>query len=156
MELVTFEPGQAAAVAGWGTSAAEVAMWCGSKAFPLAADEVLGWQRDDVAAHVLVSDGELVGYGELWFDDEEDEIELAHIIVAPSFRGRGLGRELVHRLAELAQASEYPDLFMRVHPENVAALRCYAKASFIPVDEAIAESWNAGQPVEYVWLEHAG
>ena len=156
MELVPFEPAQAAAVADWGTSAHEVTMWCGAREYPLPADEVLGWQRDDVAAHVLMSDGELVGYGELWFDDDEDEIELAHIIVAPSFRGRGLGQELVRRLAELAQATEYPDLFMRVHPENVAALRCYTKASFIPVDKALADSWNAQQPIAYVWLEHSG
>lgn len=51
---------------------------------------ISAWQQDDdVQAHVLVEREKLVGYGELWFDAEEDEVELARIIVAPEARGRG-------------------------------------------------------------------
>ncbi len=58
--------------------------------------------------------------GEVWLDDEEEEVELARLIVAPSHRGRGIGRQLVSELVELARAG-YPDVFVRVHPDNAAA-----------------------------------
>jgi ribosomal protein S18 acetylase RimI-like enzyme len=154
MDLKPFDPAYAAVVAGWGGSPREVSMWCGLRECPVPASAVLGWQAGDVAGHLLFADGEPVGYGELWFDDEEDEIELARIIVAPAARGQGIGRELVRRLTDVALATAYPDIFMRVHPDNTAALRCYQRASFTPVDPAPAASWNADQPMDYVWLRH--
>jgi ribosomal protein S18 acetylase RimI-like enzyme len=154
MDLKPFDPAYAAVVAGWGGSPREVSMWCGLRECPVPASAVLGWQAGDVAGHLLFADGEPVGYGELWFDDEEDEIELARIIVAPAARGQGIGRELVRRLTDVALATAYPDIFMRVHPDNTAALRCYQRASFTPVDPALAASWNADQPMDYVWLRH--
>ena len=152
MDLKPFDPAYAADVASWGGSPGEVLMWCGLREYPVPASAVLGWQSDDVAGHLLFADGELVGYGELWFDDEEDEIELARIIVNPAVRGRGIGQVLVHRLTAAALATDYSDIFMRVHPDNTAALRCYQRASFTPVDPALAAAWNAEQPIAYVWL----
>lgn len=129
-------------------------MWCGRKEFPVAARTVTDWQRDDdVQAHVLVEDEKVVGYGELWSDAEEDEIELARIIVAPGIRGKGIGRVLVRRLLAQALKAGRSDVFMRVHPDNRPALRCYRRAGFVPVDAGLAESWNAAQPVNYVWLQ---
>jgi RimJ/RimL family protein N-acetyltransferase len=43
-------------------------------------------------------------------------------------------------------------VFVRVHPDNVAAQRCYAAAGFDPVEPRQAAEWNAGQPVDYIWL----
>ncbi|MCX5233403.1 GNAT family N-acetyltransferase [Streptomyces sp. NBC_00233] len=115
---------------------------------------ITDWQRDDdVQAHVLAEDERVVGYGELWFDAEENEVELARIIVAPDNRGKGLGRILVRRLLAQAVGAGYSDVFMRVHPDNEAALRCYRGAGFMPVEAGLAESWNAAQPVKYVWLQ---
>lgn len=60
---------------------------------------VTDWQRDaDARARVLVEDGTVVGYGELWLDDEEDEVELARLIVAPDTRGKGVGPHVADRL----------------------------------------------------------
>ncbi|WP_375296080.1 GNAT family N-acetyltransferase [Saccharothrix sp.] len=95
--------------------------------------------------------GRPVGYGELWLD--ECETELARLIVAPSVRGRGVGRDLVRHLTALALVRG-PNVFMRVHPANAAALRCYRGAGFVDVDPALAEEWNVAQPVSYVWLAH--
>jgi [ribosomal protein S18]-alanine N-acetyltransferase len=155
MDLRPFESTYAATVASWPSSAREVSMWCGRQDFPFPAEVVTGWQRsDDVQGHLLFVRAEPVGYGELWLDDEEDEIELARIIVAPAMRGRGIGQELVRRLTGLALASDHTDVFMRVHPENEPALRCYRRAGFGPVDEHLAAEWNAPQPIAYVWLQH--
>ncbi|MFE5494549.1 GNAT family N-acetyltransferase [Streptomyces virginiae] len=154
MRLLPFSDAHAAVVADWPASAGEVALWCGRQEFPVAARTVTGWQRDaDVQAHVLVDGGRVVGYGELWFDADEDEVELARIIVAPDTRGRGLGRVLVRGLLARAVAAGHADVFMRVHPDNARALRCYRGAGFAPVDPALAEAWNEAQPVGYVWLQ---
>jgi len=66
-------------------------------------------------------------------------------------RGQGLGRRLATGLVGLAR-SRYPRVFLRVHPDNTAARRCYAAAGFEPVPPEQAAAWNAGQPVGYVWL----
>jgi ribosomal protein S18 acetylase RimI-like enzyme len=153
MRLLPFVSADAVTVAGWPTSSAEVAMWCGRQEFPVRARTIEAWQQDDdVQAHLLVEGNRPVGYGELWFDAEEDEVELARIIVTPDARGKGLGRVLVRRLVSQALEAGYADIFMRVRPDNENALRCYRGAGFVPVDAGLAESWNAAQPVTYVWL----
>ncbi|MEV0224520.1 GNAT family N-acetyltransferase [Streptomyces sp. NPDC050704] len=153
MDLLPFSAAHSGTVAGWPVSAAEVAMWCGLREFPVAEHTVAAWQRDeDVTARILVEGERLVGYGELWFDAEEDEVELARIIVAPEARGRGLGRVLVEGLVAEARRAGHSDVFMRVHPDNERALRCYRGAGFVPVEADLAKAWNVGQPVDYVWL----
>ncbi|MEV8585551.1 GNAT family N-acetyltransferase [Streptomyces sp. NPDC051180] len=153
LDLLPFTPAHAATVAGWPASADEVVLWCGRKEFPVPPETVADWQRDDdVRAHVLVEQGGVVGYGELWLDAEEDEVELARIIVAPGDRGRGLGRVLVRELLARALGTGYADVFLRVHPDNAPALGCYLGAGFTPVDADLAASWNEVQPVDYVWL----
>jgi RimJ/RimL family protein N-acetyltransferase len=41
---------------------------------------------------------------------------------------------------------------VRVHPDNIAAQRCYASAGFDPVEPQQAAEWNTGQPIDYIWL----
>jgi len=155
MNLLPFGTDHAATVASWPVSATEVVRWCGLREFPVAGETVAAWQRaPDVAARILVAGEQPVGYGELWCDAEEDEVELARIIVAPGFRGRGLGRVLVRGLLTEARLSGLSDVFMRVHPDNAIALRCYLGAGFEPVGPDLTAAWNAGQPFDYVWLRH--
>jgi GNAT superfamily N-acetyltransferase len=111
--------------------------------------------RPEVEAYGLVQDGALVAYGELWVDDEEPEVELPRLVVAPSRRGTGVGRRLVAGLVERARG-HHPEVFMRVHPDNAVALRSYAGAGFRPVPADRAAEWNRGQPTEYVWIRHPG
>lgn len=124
---------------------------------PLPPATITERQRDDdVRAHVLVDDERAVGHGELWFDAEEDEVELARIVVAPDVRGKGLGRLLVRGLLARAVAAGHRNVFLRVHPDNATALRCYRAAGFVPVDPAPAETWNKTQPVDHLRLRHDG
>jgi len=48
--------------------------------------------------------------------------------------------------------SRHPRVFLRVHPGNIAAQRCYAAAGFAPVEPHQAAAWNTGQPIGYLWL----
>ena len=55
-------------------------------------------------------------------------------------------------LLEQAAETGYPAAFVRVAPENAAALACYAAAGFAPVTPDERRRFNAGQPVAYAWL----
>jgi len=157
MELVPFAPAYAAVVASWPRSAAEAMMWCGQREFPVPARIVADWQRDEeVSAYLLMAGDALIGYGEVWLDAQDKEAELARIIIAPEARGNGRGRALVRFLLSEAVKAGYPGIFMRVHPDNDPALRCYRGAGFVVVEASLAQAWNAGQPVSYVWLRHGG
>jgi len=152
LRLHPFPADSAGVVSGWATTNEEVAMWCGHPAAPVPAAQINAWAHEDgVEPFGLYRAGRLVGYGELWVDDDEAEVELARLIVDPGERGQGLGRCLVTGLADLAR-SRYPRVFLRVHPDNIAAQRCYAAAGFGPVEPQQAAAWNASQPVDYVWL----
>ena len=66
-----------------------------------------------------------------------------------------MGRLLVSKLLEQAAPTGYPAAFVRVVPENGAALACYRAAGFTPVSAEEQGRFNEGQPVEYVWLRRA-
>jgi ribosomal protein S18 acetylase RimI-like enzyme len=152
LRLYPFPAGSAGAVSGWAMTSEEVIMWCGHPGAPVPAEQIRAWAREDgVEQFGLYRDERLVAYGELWVDDAEAEVELARLIVDPGERGQGLGQRLATELAGLAR-SRYSRVFLRVHPDNIAAQRCYAAAGFKPVEPHQAAEWNACQPVDYLWL----
>jgi ribosomal protein S18 acetylase RimI-like enzyme len=152
LRLRSFRADSASVVSGWATTDEEVVMWCGLRAAPVPPRQINAWAREHgVQPFGMYRGGRLVAYGELWVDDDEAEVELARLIVDPGERGQGLGRRLAAGLADLAR-SRYPRVFLRVHPDNLAARRCYAAAGFQPVEPDQAAAWNASQPVDYVWL----
>ncbi|OKJ49597.1 hypothetical protein AMK27_36320 [Streptomyces sp. CB02009] len=156
MELRLFTPEHAREVADWPLSAEESALWCGRRESPVAELTVIGWQRhSDVSAFLLVEEEKPLAYGELWFDEEESEVELARLIVAPEHRGRGMGRELARRLLAQAVGDGADSVFLRVHPDNDRALKCWLSAGFVPVESRLAAQWNTRQPVYYLWLRNA-
>lgn len=147
-----FDGAAAALVAGWGCTADEVRQWCGHPTAPVPAGMIRSWSAPpDVAAFLLVDGEDPVGYGELWVDDEEGEVELAHVIVAPDRRGQGVGRRLVEVLVAQARR-HHPVVTLRVHPDNAAAQRCYLAAGFVRASAEEESAWNRLQPVDYVWM----
>jgi [ribosomal protein S18]-alanine N-acetyltransferase len=156
MPLERFDPVQAELVTSWAVGHEVVRAWCARDADTVPAEDVAAWSRaEDVEAFLYVGNGAgPLAYGELWLDDEEDEVELARLLVAPEHRGRGIGRSLVRALVEQARAThpELPIVILRVRPENHQAIRAYAAAGFIaiPADEQAA--WNAEQPFAYHWM----
>lgn len=152
LRLRFFPAELAGVVGGWARTDEEALMWCGAGAAPVSAEQVRAWAREvGVQPFGLYRGERLVAYGELWVDDAEAEVELARLIVDPGERGQGLGRHLAAGLARLA-LFRHPQVFLRVHPGNIAALRCYAAAGFEPVEPDQAAAWNVGQPIGYAWL----
>jgi ribosomal protein S18 acetylase RimI-like enzyme len=121
---------------------------------PIPASEVLGWwQVADVEPWVMDGpDGVLTAYGELWLDAEEDEVELARLIVAPERRGRGWGKLLVRALVHRARATDLATTMLRVEPDNEIAVRCYHACGFEPLGPEESAKWNEGQRREWFWM----
>lgn len=161
LRLRPFPAELAGQVSGWASTDVETTMWCGRPTAPVPVEAIQAWAGEEGVrpyglfhCDSLTAEGEddrLIAYGEVWVDDEEQEVELARLIVDPAERGHGIGRRLVAELVVPARAL-YPTVFLRVHPDNATALRCYAAAGFVPVDQQLAAQWNAPQPVAYVWL----
>lgn len=128
---------------------ATIAAW-----HPIPSAEVLGWwEVPDVEPWVMTEpDDQLVAYGELWFDEEEDEVELARLIVAPELRGRGVGKQLVRRLTEKAAATGLTTTMLRVEPDNAPAIHCYAACGFSRLGPEESAQWNEGQRREWLWM----
>ena len=154
--LLGFRDAHAREVAGWPTSFEEVRRWAGSDpGWPVEVSVFRRWHADqDVKPYVLCVGDTLIGYGEVWTDEAEQEVELARIIIRPASRGRGVGRRFVLLLLERAYLSGFPEAFVRVVPENHVAIACYRSAGFSPVPEPVREQYNRGQPVDYVWMRH--
>lgn len=150
-----FDARVAPVVARWSTEREATLMWCSLP--EVTGDVVAAWSESpSVEAYVLCDDGAVVGYGEIWIDAGENEVELAHLIVDPARRNRGLGRQLVAGLVEQAQR-HYPVVAMRVHSQNEAAIRTYVAAGFRRASQVEEQAWNVGQPVDYVWMtRHVG
>jgi ribosomal protein S18 acetylase RimI-like enzyme len=131
-------------------------LWCSRPEHPFPADAVTAWwERADVSPWLLCDPaGVPVAYGEIWDDEDEDEAELARLIVAPTRRRTGVGRRLVAELVGHARAGGRGGCFIRVAPGNTGALALYRAAGFRDIDDATAADWNRGQPTSYSWLEH--
>jgi len=121
---------------------------------PISRDEVLGWwATPDVTPYSMVdAGGHLVGYGELWIDRDEDEVELARLIVPAELRGRGLGRRLVDLLTVEAAATAMSTTFLRVQHDNDIAIRCYLSCGYVRLGPKESAVWNEGQRQEWVWM----
>ena len=154
--LRDFRRSDAREVARWLTSLAEVRLWAGGDpGWPVDVSVFRGWHADpDVNPYVLCEGKKPIGYGEVWIDEPEQEVELARIIVSPARRGYGVGRRLVRLLLQRAASSRLPDAFVRVVPENGVALACYRSAGFSPVSAPEREEFNRGQPVDYLWMHY--
>jgi ribosomal protein S18 acetylase RimI-like enzyme len=156
VELARFDPALAPQVSRWARSRDEVLAWCSRREAPVPADVIAGWGLAPgvLAYGLLDNNGQLVGYGELWVDADEAEVELAHLIVDPDQRGQGIGRRLAAALAVEAGRIQ-PTVCLRVRPENEIALRSYAAAGFQRVAPAEEAAWNEHQPIAYAWLTYS-
>ena len=101
VELRGFSDEYAVLVAGWAVDAKEVALLSGRVEYPFPEELKASWRKvdPDIHSYLLFDGDQPVGYGEVWLDDEEDEVELARIIVDPKVRGRGIGPGVGARLA---------------------------------------------------------
>jgi [ribosomal protein S18]-alanine N-acetyltransferase len=159
VELRGFTSGYDGLVASWAVDASEVGLLSGRAEYPFPAELTASWRKvddPDIESYLLFDGERPVGYGEVWLDEEEDEVELARIIVDPEVRGRGIGLELVRALLGPAGKAGYSEVFLRVRPENAIAIATYQRSGFVDVPAGLMDEWNAAQPVAYRWMRYAG
>ncbi len=153
-QLRRFSPQDAASVLAWPQSLTEARWWAGPQtSWPIPPEAFQRWHDDpDAHPYILGDRATPLGYGELWIDAAEREVELARLIVAPGQRGQGVGASLVRLLLDEARRTGYPRAFLRVFPDNQAAISCYLRAGFTPVSPAEQQSFNHA-PADRVCLD---
>jgi ribosomal protein S18 acetylase RimI-like enzyme len=89
--------------------------------------------------YVLVSTGEILGYGMLRGWDEGYEIPSLGIAIRSSYRGKGLGILLMHFLHAAAKMRGASRIRLKVNAENSNAIRLYEKFGYKFIDEENGE-----------------
>jgi ribosomal protein S18 acetylase RimI-like enzyme len=139
-------------VIGWLRTPDEAAAWAALDRLPEVTDLERWHAQPGVIAFSFLTGPRLVGYGELWEDREEDEAELARLVVSPTARGLGHGRALARALADEARRRGFAEVWLRVLADNAAARRAYEAAGFVRAEPEQEAAFNIGQPREYVWM----
>ena len=118
-------------VLSWIESEETLAALTRGKEFPPPDDLIESWQRKGVQSYLLFSAGKPVAYAELWDRPAELAREIAHLLVAPTSRGRGYGVKMLQLLYErAAQAPQVAKVVLNLYREDEIALGCYLKAGF--------------------------
>jgi RimJ/RimL family protein N-acetyltransferase len=130
--LIPFDPVWADLVVTWVRDADE-AYWLAPKTPPpLTAHTICHWGRPDRAPFLLMAPlhDQPIAYGELnRLIGVRRQYWLGHLLVAPAFRGRGLGTQLVQLLLrEAFEERGARRVTLVVFPENQAARACYRAA----------------------------
>lgn len=73
----------------------------------------------------------VVGYAVIYL--AADESELANLAVAPSYRGRGVGRRLLRAAMSEAATRGAQSMYLEVRASNFAAQSLYGSAGFVAV-----------------------
>jgi ribosomal protein S18 acetylase RimI-like enzyme len=133
-------------IASWIRSAELCEQWAGtSVGFPIQLDslpEEIEFRHAE--SWCLLESGVLVGFGQI-FPRADGRQHLAHLIVEPNFRGRGLGRQLTKRLLELALAKSPMLVSLNVSVANLTAISLYQSLGFRSANRPSSEPDSASQ-----------
>jgi len=106
---------------------------------PVTAEKVEAWSRERGGAGLLFLDDEPqpVGYGELHrMPNSKTHMWLGHLVIAPDWRGRGMGFRLTRLLlAEAFSRRQARRVSLVVFPDNLVAIDCYHRAGFVHIGE---------------------
>ena len=89
------------------------------------------------AVWIRLLDRDHAGYG--FVDDHTPELGMA---ILPDGRGKGIGKQLLSAMFELARSRNYLALSLSVDPRNTPALRLYEKSGFEMVYQDAGGSWT--------------
>ena len=118
-------------VATWVSSARECELWAGWRVrFPIEPN-LLASTIDfpHQGGFVLVDGHSIVAFGQI-VPKSRRRAHLARLIVAPAWRGRGVGARLVAALLETTRASGNSIVSLNVDPANATAIHLYEKLGF--------------------------
>ena len=117
------------------------------------------WLAERGGRHpVIVADenGRIVGWASLnRFNPREayDHVADFSVYIERSWRGKGVGRQLLDRLVELARALGYHKLVLAALPHNAAGLALYTSAGFTRVGIYREQGQLDGRWVDVLLME---
>ncbi|MBY6036900.1 GNAT family N-acetyltransferase [Fictibacillus nanhaiensis] len=106
------------------------------------------YKAHDQMGYMFEEDSESVAFGEIWVDEEEKDLEIAHLVVKPSARNRGIGKRFIQKLLEKCKDYPYEWVFLRIEPKNEQALQCYKGVGFVE-DPSLRTTFNS----KWVWMK---
>ena len=120
----------------WFPSGESCRVWGGPEfRFPFTAETFRADCHLELPSFALLdAGGELCGFGQYYL--RARRCHLARLVIAPAHRGRGLGTELIDRLAQAGRAAlgvEHCSLF--VSSANPSAMALYQRLGFAPSDQ---------------------
>lgn len=127
-----------AAVASWVPDAATCVRWAGPRlSFPFSASDLpalLAVPGGGEASYSLIDgSANFCGFGQHWVQ-QPGAVHLGRIIVAPNFRGRGLGQVLCQHLISAAlRSTSAAAVTLRVYKDNSIAVGLYSSLGFVEV-----------------------
>lgn len=136
------QPDDYAVIADWVPDAKACVRWAGPLVpFPFAAAELQQLLTvSNASSYCLVAPGTSpFGFGQ-HFVVEQGSVHLGRIIVSPTARGKGIGRELCRQLiAQAIEVTAAGAVTLWVYRDNTAAIHLYSSLGFIPVESRSTE-----------------
>lgn len=112
------------------------------------------WNHPSVQPLLLVDQSRVpVAYGEIWDNSDQDESELAHLLIDPGQDSALAYRSLVGGLIDRARADGRSRCVVRLPFESNGLIELSRRLGLIDVDPTIMAAWNHDQPRTYHWLE---
>jgi|HubBroStandDraft_2_1064218.scaffolds.fasta_scaffold950934_1 ribosomal protein S18 acetylase RimI-like enzyme len=131
-EIRAFNMVDAETVAHWASTEIDVWRLTGESSSRLDPETVVAWSWETHFSFTLRYDGDLVAYAEVLEDDVDNDVEIQHLLVAPDFRGMGVGRAMLTRVcAFIAEGRPYKEVWMRVGRDNEPGARCALAVGFV-------------------------
>lgn len=80
-----------------------------------------------------------------------DTVELVKMYISSSFRGKGIGKLLMHQCIEYAKNLGYKRIYLETLPELSTAVSAYKKLGFVSLDQPLG---NTGHFACTIWMLH--
>ncbi len=95
--------------------------------------KVLAQKRRELT--VAVNGDEVIGFANLYDDDQKILAFIGNVIITPHHRGKGLGKEIIAYMLEKAfNKHNLPEIRISVFSDNTPALLLYSNFGFLPYD----------------------
>jgi N-acetylglutamate synthase-like GNAT family acetyltransferase len=90
--------------------------------------------------------------GSLVLQHREEKAQLRYFLIAPDYRGIGLGKELMNRFMGSLKGAEYKEAFLLTTNDLSAASSLYKRHGFVLTDENPSEEFGKPMMIQrYVW-----
>jgi ribosomal protein S18 acetylase RimI-like enzyme len=155
-QLLKYSAIKASKVLSWIQTPEELMNWAAKKEFPLSDITVFEqWHKDpEIQPYLLQQNKEDIGYGEIWYDANDNSVELARLVINPKYRRKGYGQELIKQLLNCIKDRGFQTVILRLFPTNKIAKSCYEKVGFRKMPPEAETENNADQSYNFEWMSY--